>query len=126
LDEVDRDIRALRPAEPTSRASVQTWVRRVKSELPRYEPIEEDALAVEEDAEDVDDEDVRRAADLLVQMIDHRHDGMARFISALERAPLRRQRLLLGLCALEDEETKRMNEAWEELAQLLSERYATI
>jgi hypothetical protein len=67
-----------------TRASVQTWVRQVKKELPRYEPIQEDALAAEDEAEDVDDQDVRSAADLLVEMVRHRHDVVRSFVEAVE------------------------------------------
>jgi hypothetical protein len=116
LDGVHREIRAPKPAEPTTRGSVQTRVRRMKNELPRYEPIRGDALAAQDEAEDVDDEDVRSAADLLVEMVRHRHDVMRSFVQAVERESLTQQLQLLELPALEDEETKRMDEEWAELA----------
>jgi hypothetical protein len=98
----------------------------VKKELPRYEPIREDALAAQNEAEDVDDEDVRSAADLLVEMVRHRHDVVRSFVEAVEAESLTQQLPLPELRALEDEETKRMDEEWDELAQRLSERYATV
>ncbi len=123
MDQVDREIAAIQPARPIKPASARRWAAEVRKELPRYDVIREDALALEEMAQEVEDADVQRAADLLVRMIEQRHDEMTLFVRAVERRPFRPE--LLDLLALASDEVEKTNEEWRKIAERLSERYAT-
>ena len=126
MDEVDREIAALRPPEPGAHAPREKWIRAVKRALRRYEPIEQRALALRNEAEDVRDVDLRRAAELLVRMIGHQRKGIAHLVAAAERGPVRVRIALLQTLALEDEAVEKMKEEWRLLAMRLSKRYATV
>jgi hypothetical protein len=122
LDQVDRDIAASQPARPITRASARQWAADVRKELRRYDRIREDALALQEDAQQVVDTDLQRATDLLVRMIDQRQDGTTFFVQAVERAgPFRRR--LLDVFGLPDAEVERMDEEWRQIAERLRARY---
>jgi hypothetical protein len=122
MDQVDCDIAAIQPARPITPASTRQWAADVRKELRRYDRIREDALALQEDAQHVVDTNLQRAADLLVRMIDQRQDGTTFFVQAVERAgPFRRR--LLDLFGLVDEEVKRTDEQWRQIAERLGARY---
>ena len=122
MDQVDCDIAAIQPARPITPASARQWAADVRKELRRYDRIKGDALALQDDAQQVVDTDVQRAADLLVRMIDQRQDGTTFFVQAVERAgPFRRR--LVDVFGLVDEEVKRRDEQWRQIAERLRARY---
>ncbi len=123
MDRVDSEVHATEPARPITRASARRWAAEVKKELGRYRPLKTDALALHDDAQEVDDVDLRRATELLVDVIELRRREIASFVRAAEGRPFRPQ--LLALLSLTSEEVKRTDEAWSRLAERLSERYAT-
>ncbi len=124
MDQVDLAVHAIAPARPITRASARRWAAEVKKELRRYRPIRIDALALHDDLRNADDADLRRAAALLVRIIDLRHRETASFLRAVERKPFHPQ--LVAVFSIVSEEVKRTDEAWRRLAERLSERYATV
>jgi hypothetical protein len=122
MDQVDCDIAAIQPARPITPASARQWAADVRKELRRHDRIKEDALALQEDAEQVVDTNLQRAANLLVRMIDQRQDGTTFFVQAVERAGPFRGRLL-DLFGLVDEEVTRTDEEWRQIAERLRARY---
>lgn len=130
MDEVDREIAALQRPDPATEASVRRWTHRrwtraVRKQLREYGPLREDALALEDEAAELDDRDVQRAAALLVRMIDHRRNGTAHLVRSMEQGPSRFRLALLDVLTLEDESRKEMDEKWADLAARLSDRYGT-
>ena len=127
MDQVDCAIGKIQPARPITRTSARQWAAEVKKELRRYGPIRTDALALQEEAQEVENADVRRAADLLVRMIEQRDNEMTHFVRAVETWPkpprgrnLRRATeamlsTLFDSLAVESEEVKKTNEEWSEI-----------
>ena len=81
LSEVDQDIVAIQPEQPATLTSLGYYAAEIDEELPRYLPIQEDILAMQDAVQDVEDADIRQAADLLVEMVEQRYDGMKDFVN---------------------------------------------
>jgi hypothetical protein len=121
LHEVDQDIVAIQPEKPITLDSVREYVAEVEKELPRYVPIREDILAKREEVQNVDDPDVRHAADLLVEMVNQRYDGMRAFVRSATAGDFSDE--ALAALQRQNDQTNATNAEWAQVANRLNDRY---
>lgn len=122
LDQVDQDIDAIQLQEPITVESIRRYAAEVGAELPRYEPIRDDILAMRDEVQDAQDEDVFRAGELLAVMVEQRYEGMKDFLTTVEAGEFTEE----SVAELERiyDDVNETNAEFAEVANRLNETYA--
>jgi hypothetical protein len=121
MTEVDRAVVATQPEQPLTPASLRDFGNRVAVVLSRYEPIQREIAAIQNEAQAVHDLDVRAMAPVLETMIVQRYDGMKRVATALASGEVTSE---VGALIQEMADVqKETNAKWRVLSLRINERY---